>query len=582
MFKSIQRIIRWCGELKGRLYAGFAVSLFSTWFSAAPVMIAAYTIGLLIDEARGGPEFDENWVWLSLVLIVVFVFLRFLFDYLRAKFQESISYELAARDRLAVGSILKRVSLGYFQKVSTGEILNAVTTGLNTLENMGIRMIDTMVGGYLNCLCIFLCLAVFNPLVSLIAAAGVALSFLFLLGISHYSVKNAPAAAAADRDMATAAVEYARGLSVVKSFGQGGAALASMKKACGDSKRVRLKIECGFIPNNCGHLLALRLASAALVLSSAYLGMSGQMPLSVMLMFCLFSFTIFGGVEPIADTAHILGVIDEAMDQLDRLKTEESIDEAGKDIRLKSFDIGFHDVSFGYDSRKVLEHVSFTIEQNTMTAIVGPSGGGKTTVCNLLARFYDVWSGSVTVGGRDVREFTCDSLLSNLSMVFQNVYLFHDTIRKNICFGKPDATEEEMVEAAKAACCHEFISALPDGYDTVVGEGGSTLSGGEKQRVSIARAILKNAPVVILDEATASVDPENEHLIQQAISSLTRGKTIIVIAHRLATIENADQILVIDDGRVAQRGTHAELIAQDGIYRKFVSIRQSAEGWKIT
>jgi len=310
--------------------------------------------------------------------------------------------------------------------------------------------------------------------------------------------------------------------------------------------------------------------------------MSGQMPLSVMLMFCLFSFTIFGGVEPIADTAHILGVIDEAMDQLDRLKTEESIDEAGKDIRLESFDIGFHDVSFGYDSRKVLEHVSFTIPQNTMTAIVGPSGGGKTTVCNLLARFYDVWSGSVTIGGRDVREFTCDSLLSNISMVFQNVYLFHDTIRKNICFGKPDATEEEMVEAAKAACCHEFISALPDGYDTVVGEGGSTLSGGEKQRVSIARAILKNAPVVILDEATASVDPENEHLIQQAISSLTRGKTIIVIAHRLATIENADQILVIDDGRVAQRGTHAELIAQDGIYRKFVSIRQSAEGWKIT
>ena len=582
MFKSIQRIICWCGELRGRLYAGFAVSLFSTWFAAAPVMIAAYTIGLLIDEARGGPKFDENWVWLSLILIVVFVFLRFLFDYLRAKFQESISYELAARDRLAVGSILKRVSLGYFQKVSTGEILNAVTTGLNTLENMGIRMIDTMVGGYLNCLCIFLCLAVFNPLVSLIAVAGVALSFLFLLGISHYSVKNAPAAATADRDMATAAVEYARGLSVVKSFGQGGAALASMKKACGDSKRVWLKIECGFIPNNCGHLLALRLASAALVLSSAYLGMSGQMPLSVMLMFCLFSFTIFGGVEPIADTAHILGVIDEAMDQLDRLKTEDYIDEKGKDIRLKSFDIGFHDVSFGYDSRKVLEHVSFTIPQNTMTAIVGPSGGGKTTVCNLLARFYDVWSGSVTIGGRDVREFTCDSLLSNISMVFQNVYLFHDTIRKNICFGKPDATEEEMVEAAKAACCHEFISALPDGYDTVVGEGGSTLSGGEKQRVSIARAILKNAPVVILDEATASVDPENEHLIQQAISSLTRGKTIIVIAHRLATIENADQILVIDDGRVAQRGTHAELIAQDGIYRNFVSIRQSAEGWKIT
>ncbi|MBP1736313.1 MAG: Xenobiotic-transporting ATPase [Oscillospiraceae bacterium] len=581
MFKTIKRIIGWCGALKHRLYAGFAVSLFSTWFTAAPIMIAAYTIGLLIDEARGGPQFNQNWIWLSLVLTAGFVLLRFLFDYLRARFQESISYELAARDRLAVGNILKRVSLGYFQKVNTGEILNAVTTGLNILENMGIRMIDTMVGGYLNCLCIFICLAFFNPLVSVIAIAGVALSYLFLLGISHYSMKHAPAAAAADRDMASATVEYARGLAVVKSFGQDGAAMSNMKKACGDSKRIRLKIECGFIPNNCGHLLMLRLASVCLVGSSAYLGMSGQMPFSVMLMFCLFSFTIFSSVEPIADTAHVLGVIDEAMDQLDRLNTEDYIDEAGKDIRLDRFDIAFQNVSFGYDSRTILDQVSFAIPQNTMTAIVGPSGGGKTTICNLLARFYDVWDGNVTVGSHDVREFTCDSLLSHMSMVFQNVYLFHDTIRNNICFGKPDATEEEMTLAAKMACCHEFISALPDGYDTMVGEGGSTLSGGEKQRVSIARAILKNAPIVILDEATASVDPENEHLIQQAISCLTRGKTIITIAHRLATIEHADQILVIDGGRVAQRGTHDELMAQEGIYQNFVSIRQSAEGWKL-
>ena len=253
----------------------------------------------------------------------------------------------------------------------------------------------------------------------------------------------------------------------------------------------------------------------------------------------------------------------------------------GKNILINHFDIEFKDVSFGYDSREVLSHVSFTIPENTTTAIVGPSGSGKTTICNLLARFYDVKKGYITVGGQNVKDFTCDSLLKNISMVFQNVYLFHDTIRNNILFGAPNATEEEMIAAAKAARCHDFIMALPDGYDTLIGEGGSTLSGGEKQRISIARAILKNAPIVILDEATASVDPENEHLIQQAISNLTHGKTIIVIAHRLATIENADQILVVDEGKITQRGTHKQLSAQEGIYRRFINIREKAEGWSI-
>ena len=215
------------------------------------------------------------------------------------------------------------------------------------------------------------------------------------------------------------------------------------------------------------------------------------------------------------------------------------------------------------------------------TAIVGPSGSGKTTICSLLARFYDPQRGSVEIGGHNLKELTCDSLLSNISMVFQNVYLFNDTIRANICFGKPDATEEEMIAAAKKARCHDFIMALPQGYDTVVGEGGGTLSGGEKQRLSIARAILKNAPIIILDEATASIDPENEHLIQQAISALTQGKTVITIAHRLATIEQADQILVIDDGQVVEQGTHDELLRVPGKYREFVDIRRRSEGFSL-
>lgn len=595
MFKTVKRIIRWCDAFKGRLYIGFVFSFFSTWFAALPTMAAAYTIGMLIESERNGTDFDRKWVWLSFLIIAVLVMLRFLFDYLRARFQETISYELVARDRLAIGEALKRVSLGYFQQTDTGNILNSVTTGLHSLENMGMRMLDTFVGGYLNFLCIFLCLLFFSPLVCMIALAGAALSFLFLLLVSGHSVNNAPVAAQAGRDLTAAVLEYARGLPVVKSFGQGGASIEAMKQACKSSRNICLKIEWGYTPANCLHLLALKTASAAMAGASCYLCFHGEMPFFFMLVLVFFSFSILAGLESISDSAHVLGVIDTAMDQLDALKEGNYIDKDGREISLSRYDVEFRHVEFGYETdslkekkgeiaqgnRTVLKDVSFIIPEHTSTAIVGPSGSGKTTICNLIARFYDVQKGSILIGGHDVREFTCDSLLQNISMVFQNVYLFHDTIYNNILFGNPNASEEEVIAAAKAARCHDFIMALPEGYQTVVGEGGGTLSGGEKQRISIARAMLKDAPVIILDEATASVDPENEHLIQGAISALTRGKTIIIIAHRLATIENADQILVVDDGRIVQKGTHRELIEKPGKYLDFIKVREQAEGWQI-
>ena len=581
MFKTVKRIIDWCGECKGRLYAGFVMTFFSHIFAAMPLALAAYTVGLLIDAQAGGPAFDTAWIWKCIVIQVILVFFRFLFDYFRARLQEPIGYQLTARDRLAIGDALKRVSLGYFQSVSTGNILNSITTGLSTLEGMGIRMIDNFVGGYLNFLVIFLALAVCSPVTALIALAAAAVSFGCMLIISHYSRVNAPVEAEANREMTGAVLEYARGLAVVKSFGKSGAAMQSVTDAVKKSKRIHLKIEWGYLPGNALHLLALKCGSVALALAAALECLHGQTTFSMALMFIFFSFSIFASLEPISDSAHTLGVIDDAMDQLGALRGENLIDADGKDIRLSHYDITFDHVDFGYDSRQVLQDVSFSIPEKTSTAIVGPSGSGKTTICSLLARFYDPQRGAIRVGGHDLREFTCDSLLSNISMVFQNVYLFHDTIRANILFGKPDATEEEMIKAAKKARCHDFIMALPDGYDIIVGEGGGTLSGGEKQRIAIARMMLKNAPIVILDEATASIDPENEHLIQQAISELTRGKTIITIAHRLATIQNADQILVVADGRIAEHGTHAELVQQDGLYRRFTAIREQAEGWRI-
>ena len=544
MFGTVKRIIDWCSSFKKNLYIGFVFSFFSGWFTAMPVIWAAYTIGKLVECEGQGKTISADWIGKSIVIQLLFIFLRFLFDYLRARFQESISYELIARDRLAVGDALKRVSLGYFQNMNTGTILNSITTGLHTLEGMGIRMIDNFVGGYLNFICILLWLTCVNWRVGLIAVTGAAVSLIFLLIISKYSTRNAPILAAANKSLTGATLEYARGLSVVKSFGKAGASMESMKKACRDSRDINLKIEWGYIPYNALHLLALKTASVCIVIAAFYLGFSGQLDFTYMMFVILLSFHVFGSLEPIADCAHVLAVIDDALEHLDELTKESFIDADGQQIEIAHYDIEFQNVDFSYgegkERRQVLHNVNLKIPEYSVTAIVGPSGSGKSTICNLIARFYDADSGSVRVGGHDVKEFTCDSLLSNISMVFQNVYLFHDTVRNNICFAKPDATEAEMVEAAKKACCHEFIMALPEGYDTVIGEGGGSLSGGEKQRISIARAILKDAPIIILDEATASVDPENEHLIQAAISELTKEKTIVTIAHRLVTIEQAD------------------------------------------
>ena len=587
MFKTVKRIIDWCGDFKGSLYLGFLFSFLSSWAIAAPVGYAGYVIGGMIEAIRKGNGIAPSLAWKSFLVITLMVLGRFLFDYLKARCHEKIGYELVARDRMKIGEALKRVSLGYFQTNDTGAILNAITTGLATLENMGIRMLDGFIGGYLNFLCIFIFLLVVIPECALIALAGVLVSFIFLLMISKHSKDNTKILNSENEKLTRAALEYTRGLPVVKSFGMEGASVRDFTEACASAKKIALQIECGFIPYNCLHIFALKAASVWMLISVMYAGLAGELELYMVLIVAFFTMSIFNSVEPIADSAHVLSVINNAFDKMEMFSDDHLLDAKGEDIKPKSYDIAFRNVEFSYsdfkktENRKVLKDVTFDIPQGSTTAIVGPSGSGKTTICNLIARFYDVSKGEITLGGVDVKQYSLDSLLSNISMVFQNVYLFNDTIRANICFGRGNVTEEEMIEAAKKARCHDFIMELPYGYDTVIGEGGGTLSGGQKQRVSIARAILKDSPIIILDESTASIDPENEHLIQGALTELSKGKTVIIIAHRLATIEAADQILVVDDGYIAEKGRHEELVSLGGKYAGFVNIRKQAENWQI-
>ncbi|MBU5593142.1 ABC transporter ATP-binding protein/permease [Clostridium sp. MSJ-4] len=581
MLKSIKRIIEWSGQRKKRLYIGFIYSFFNTMFTAMPIMGAAYGLNLIIEDMKGNNQITIDQVFYMLGFMIFTVAGRFLFSYLRASTQESIGHEVSAEQRIEIGDILKRVSLGFFSKKSAGEIASAVTTDLSFIEMYGMKMIDVVVNGYISALTMVLCLVFYDLRIALIAVAGILLSALFLKLLGNKSNENAPIHQKAQDSMVTSTIEYIRGMPIVKAFKRDGVSIEGIRSAYKMSKDINIKIEKNYVPYNCLHLFALKAASVGIVLASAIMATNGEMDIPTMLMMAIFSFVIFGHIEAINNAAHVLEIIDVTLDKLDGIEEAEFIDRNSKDIELSAYDVQFKDVTFAYEKREVLKDVSFTIPENTTTAIVGPSGSGKTTICSLIARFYDVDKGSVMVGGVDVKEMTCDSLLKNISMVFQNVYLFHDTVINNIRFGKPEASFEEVVEIAKKACCHDFIMSLPDGYETVIGDGGSTLSGGEKQRISIARAMLKNAPIVILDEATASVDPENEHAIQKAISALVHGKTIIIIAHRLATIENADQILVVDEGRIVQRGIHEELITQKGVYKRFLDIRKTAEGWSI-
>ena len=582
MFGMIKRLIDWTGKYKKRVYIGFIYAFINSIFTSLPIMLATYGLGLVFDDYKGIRTFDNDKIIYIFILMILVIGGRFLFSYLRAVTQESVGCEATAEQRIRLGNIFKRVSLGFFNSNNMGEISSAVTTDLSFIEMLSMNMINTVVNGYITVFVMILFLLFYCPLAGIISLSGIVLSALFLYIAAKISDKNASIHQKAQDSIVENTIEFLRGMQTIKAFKQEGVSVQGIRKAYKNHKDVNIKIELENCPYNCLHQFVLKAASVGIIAVSAYLTYTRKMDVNIMLMMDMFSFVMFSQIEPLSNAIHVIEVVNKTLDKLEKIEKADIIDKDGQNIELKKHDIKFSDVCFSYDKKQILNNISFYIPEGSTTAIVGPSGSGKTTICNLIARFYDVNSGVITVGDKNIKDITCDSLLKNISMVFQKVYLFNDTIKNNILFGNPNASDNEVINAAIKAHCHEFISKLPNGYDTIIGDGGATLSGGEKQRISIARAILKDSPIIILDEATASVDPENEHLIQNAINSLTKGKTVIVIAHRLATIQDADQILVIDNGDVVQKGNHLELINQDGIYKNFINIKESAEGWSIS
>ena len=566
----------------GKLYHGkFIGSIILAVLGVACQMVPYFCVAHIVTMMLSGEQNFSRYVTAGIIALCGY-FGKVLFSSLSTTISHTATYYTLRDLRENITAKLARVPMGTILDTPSGQYKTTIVDRVEGMEPTFAHLIPEMTANVLVPLVIVVYLFVMDWRMALLSLVTLVVGLAVMsAGMKNYPVKW-EGAVKAGKQMTDAIVEYIGGIEVVKAFSQS----AGSYKKYSDAVNYNANYYVDWMRENQKIMSAYNAILPSVLICVLPCGfafwLSGSLELSTFLSIVIFSLGLIGPIIAAFTFTDDLAVLGTNVEEISQLLNAEELNHKETPIKLEDTGISLRSVSFSYDgTTEVLHDVNLAIHPGTMTALVGPSGSGKSTICNLVARFYDADCGSVSVGGRDVKEFTCESLLRNISMVFQNVYLFQDSVENNIKFGCPDATHEQVVAAAKAACCHDFISALPNGYDTVIGEGGSTLSGGEKQRISIARAILKDAPIVILDEATASVDPENEHLIQQALSALTKGKTILTIAHRLATIQHADQILVVDDGRIAQRGTHEELMEQGGLYRHFIEIREQAEGWRL-
>lgn len=577
MLKILNKFFDFCGSVNKKK---FQISIVLGVIQAVCEAMKIPAIMIVLMDITDN-TLSSKTVFLSLAIMFVSITVDFFVRKKSAMLQTEAGYNAAANKRIEIAQHLRYLPMGYFNKNSLGSITSVAT---NTMENLGdvaTRVVMMSTQGILNTALIIVMLLCFDFRIGLIAAAGVILFFVVNSLLQKAGDKLSAEKVESDQKLVSEIMEYVQGIAEVKSYNLFGKQTKKLNKAIDNNVKVNTEMEFAFIPYMTIQNIITKLTGAVMMFVSVLLYLNGSMSLMICIGMTICAFMLYSSLEQAGSYSALLRTIDICIDKAQKILDLDTMDIDGKDIIPQNYDIDVNNIEFSYDKRKIIDGISLHIPQKTTTAVVGPSGGGKSTLCNLISRFWDVDGGNIRLGGIDVREYSMDSLMKNFSFVFQNVYLFADTIANNIAFGRENATREEIVTAAKKSCCHDFIMSLPDGYDTVIGEGGASISGGEKQRISIARAIMKNAPIIILDEATANVDPENEKELVEAIDALTKEKTIIMIAHRLKTVRNADQIVVVDSGKIAQLGTHTQLMQDGGIYKNFVNARQQAAGWKI-
>ena len=573
VFKKIWSFsIREKGNLQKSIVIGFLNAIFNSL-----LVTALYVVLKAIIEN----SVSINTAWTAFIIMAVSIAGKIVTQYFSQLQRTHAGYFMVADKRINIGEKLKSVPMGYFNQNSLGQITAIETTILNDVESAVPVVLVTTLGGFLNSLAFALFMLIFDWRMGSVTLLGIVVFLLVTSVMEKKSREGVPARQEAQAILVEAVLETIQGMSVVKAFDLDNTLDKKVDRAIEESFKKNEKLEKAMTPYVAMQQLVLYMFGVTLMFCAITFYLNGSMELTKSLIMVVCSFMVYEQLKVAGSCVANMRIAEHSIDKANKIDDVPIMDEGGKDIVPTSTEIRFENVDFAYEKKKILDNVSFTIPEKKMTAIVGPSGSGKTTLCSMIPRFWDVDAGSVSIGGVNVKDYTLNSLMKNVSMVFQNVYLFADTIENNIKFGKADATHEEVVEAAKRACCHEFIMAFPDGYNTKIGEGGASLSGGEKQRISIARALIKDAEIVIFDEATANVDPENEDRLRNAIEELTKDKTVIMIAHRLKTVRNAEKILVLNEGKIAQEGKHDELIKEAGIYEDFVNGRKEAIGWKL-
>ncbi|MBO7135863.1 MAG: ABC transporter ATP-binding protein [Spirochaetaceae bacterium] len=582
MYESIIKFFKFCDkENRRKFYGSIIIGIINSLFMAFKIAAVAVMLRGVIPAAIDGVPFETKTIWTSFIIMCVSMIGGVITKKITAMWQCEGGYRTCANKRIEIAEHLRYLPMGYFNSNSLGEITSVTTNTMESVGDVAAGAIMMVFQGLLDTSLIVMMLLCYDWRIGLVALAGFAL-FEFVNVFMRLAVRKVSADKLRDDAAEVGKVlEYIQGIAEVKAYNLTGKRRVELNQTINRRVKTLLKMEMRCIPVSCVQSFVAKMTGVAILLAALSFYLAGTMQLADCATMLVCSFMMFNALEVGGNYSALLRVIDLGVTKASAILALPTMKIEGEERPVRYCDIEARNVDFAYDKRKIIDGISLKIPEHSTTAIVGPSGGGKTTFCHLLARFWDTDKGTVTLDGRDVREYSMDNLMKNYSFVFQNVYLFHDTIANNIRFGEPDASMDKVIAAAKKACCHDFISALPDGYNTVIGEGGASLSGGEKQRISIARAIMKDAPVIILDEATANVDPENERDLMNAIKELTQEKTVIMIAHRLKTVRNADQIVVIDKGRIAEQGKHEELVKLGGIYARFIESRKQAVSWKL-